>query len=204
MNGDARPSFLSPVVRMLRGLSLTMKAQAFVRRFVGDPEGRRQIAIGVALAGLYVLMVPGVLWERSAVKELSAARARYREYSALVSEYRSLKEQVDAVERKKNLTQTSTIAQAIGDMAESLGIAGKVKSIKGTGTRSAANRMTEESAEIQIEKVTMNETLQLLYKIENAPMILAIKTVAISKSFENPKLLDLTIGLSLFTGAPAS
>ena len=83
-------------------------------------------------------------------------------------------------------------------------MAGKMKSIKGTGTRKTPNQMSEETAEIQIEKLTINEMVQLIYKIEDAPMILAMKTVVIKKSFENPELLDVTMTVSLFTPAATS
>jgi hypothetical protein len=63
------------------------------------------------------------------------------------------------------------------------------------------DQMGEESAEIQIEKLNMTELVHLFFKIENAPMILAVKRVIIKKSFENPELLDVTMAVSLF-GSP--
>jgi len=60
------------------------------------------------------------------------------------------------------------------------------------------DQMSEESAEIQMEKLNMTELVHLFYKIENAPMILSVKRVVIKKSFENPDLLDLTMAVSLF------
>lgn len=187
-------SILTRVYKAMTGWSTILKLPDAI-------SGGTLIAAGLAV--LYVLMIPSLLWERSAATELSSLRAKYREFSVLSGEYRSLKEGVSAIERKKTLTSTSTIAQAIGEVTQSLGIEGKVKSIKGTGTRTAPNGMTEEAAEIRIEKTTMNEMVQLLYKIENAPMILVMKTVAIAKSFENPQLLDVTMALSLFTAASA-
>ena len=175
-----------------------------LRRYRQDPVFRRKALIVLALAGLYILLLPNLLWERSAERELSALRKKNNEFSALAGEYRSLKESISAIERKKALTKTTSIAQAIGDISRSLGMAGKMKSIKVTGTRKTPNQMSEETAEIQIEKLTINEMVQLIYKIENAPMILAMKTVVIKKSFENPELLDVTMTVSLFTPAATS
>jgi len=70
-----------------------------------------------------------------------------------------------------------------------------------TGTKKIVDQMSEESAEIQMEKLNMSELINLFYKIENAPMILAIKKVAIKKSFENPELLDTTMSVSLFSSS---
>lgn len=175
-----------------------------LRRYRQDPDFRRKALILLALAGLTILLLPSVLWERAAERELSALRKKQSEFSALAGEYRTLKENISALERKKALTKTAGIAQAIGDISRSVGVAGKVKSIKGTGTRKTPNQMNEETAEIQIEKLAINEMVQLLYKIENAPMIFAMKTVVIKKSFENPELLDVTMTVSLFTPAAAS
>jgi general secretion pathway protein M len=175
-----------------------------VRKYRQDPVFRRKALIIAVLAGLYILLLPNLLWERSAERERSALRKKNNEFNALAGEYRSLKERISAIERKKALTKTASIAQAIDDISRSLGMAGKVKSIKGTGTRKTPNSMSEETAEIRIEKLTINEMVQLIYKIENAPMILAMKTVVIKKSFENPDLLDVTIMLSLFTPAATS
>ena len=175
-----------------------------LRRYRQDPVFRRKALIVPALVGLYILLLPNLLWEQSAERELSALSKKYTEFSTLAGEYRSLKESISAIERKKALTKTTSIAQAIGDISQSLGMAGKVKSIKGTGTRKTPNQMSEETAEIQIAKLTINEMVQLIYKIENAPMILAMKTVVIKKSFENPELLDVTMTVSLFTPAATS
>ena len=178
--------------------------RTIVRRYRQDQAFRRKALIVLALAAFYLLIIPNLLWERAAKRDVLALRNEYREFSTLAGEYKSLKQSVSAIERKKTLTKTSSIAQAIGDIARSLGIAGKVKSIKGTGTRKTPNQMNEETAEVQIEKVNINEMVHLVYNLENAPMILSMKNVAIKKSFENPELLDITMTVSLFTGASAS
>lgn len=175
-----------------------------LRRYRQEPVFRRKSLIVMALAVLYILLLPNFLWERSAEGELSALRKKYDEFSILAGEYRSLKEKISAIERKKALTKTTNIAQVINDISQSLGMAGKVKSIKGTGTRKTPNQLNEETAEIRIEKLTINEMVQLIYKIENAPMILAMKTIVIKKAFENKDLLDVTMTVSLFTAAATS
>jgi hypothetical protein len=72
-----------------------------------------------------------------------------------------------------------------------------MKSVKLIGAKKVMDQISEESAEIQMEKLNMSEVVNLFYKIENAPMILAVKRVAIKKSFENPELLDVTMSVSL-------
>jgi len=172
-----------------------------IRDYWQDRASRKKMVIVVVLIGLYMLIIPNLLWERAAEKELSELTARYHEFSTLTNKYRSLRASVDAIEQKKNLTKTNSMTQTIGDISLSLGIRGKMKSIKLTGTKKIVDQMSEESAEIQMEKLNMSELINLFYKIENAPMILAIKKVAIKKSFENPELLDTTMSVSLFSSS---
>jgi hypothetical protein len=178
--------------------------QTHLHRYRLDPGFRRKALFVLALAVLYSLLLPNLLWLRSAERDLLALRIKYNEFSALAGEYRALQETISAIERKKALTKATTLAQAIDDIARSLGVAGKVKSIKGTGTRKTPNQMSEETAEVQIEKLTINEMVQLIYKMNNTPMIIAMKTVTIKKSFVNHELLDVILTVSLFTPAAAS
>ncbi len=176
-------------------------AFTLIRDYWQDRASRKKMVIAVVLIGLYILIIPNLLWDRAAEKELSALTAKYHEFSTLTQKYRSLRASVNATEQKKTLTKTNSINQAIGDISLSLGIKEKMKSIKLTGTKKIMDQMSEESAEIQMEKLNMSELVHLFYKIENAPMILAVKRVVIKKSFENPELLDATMAVSLF-GSP--
>jgi hypothetical protein len=171
---------------------------ALIRDYWQDRASRKKIVIVVVLIGFYILIIPNLLWDRAAEKELSEWTAKYDEFSILTNKYRSLRASVNAIEQKKTLTRTNSITQAIGDISLSLGIKEKMKSIKLTGTKKIMDQMSEESAEIQMEKLNMRELVHLFYKIENAPMILAVKRVVIKKSFENPELLDVTMAVSLF------
>ena len=170
-----------------------------IREHWQDPASRKRIFAVALLVVLFILIIPVLLWERVVEKELSELTAKYQEYSVLSNKYISLKASVDAVEQKKALTKTNSITQAIGDISVSLGIKEKMKSVKLTGAKKVIDQMNEESAEILMEKLNMTELVHLLYKIENAPMILAIKRVVIKKSFENPDLLDVTMAVSIFS-----
>ncbi|HVO66921.1 MAG TPA: hypothetical protein VMT12_10595 [Syntrophales bacterium] len=172
-----------------------------IREHWQDRASRKMMFVVAILIVLYILIVPGLLWEKAAEKELAELNSKYQEFSALSNKFRSLKASVNAIEQKKTLTKTNSITQAIGDISLSLGIKEKIKSVKLTGTKKVIDQMSEESAEIQMEKLNMSELVHMLYKIENAPMILAVKRVVIKKSFENPELLDVTMALSLFGGS---
>lgn len=178
-----------------------MKKEAvltMIRQWRQDSAFRKKALFLAALAGMYVLIIPAYLWNQSVMKDLKTLRDRYGTFTALAAEYQSLSKLVNVMERKRSLTAAGGLPQVIGDITLSLGIKNKVKSIKGTGIRKINQQMTEESAEVQMEKLNASELVHLFRKIENAPMILSATRVVIKKSFENPDLLDVTTSLSLF------
>ncbi len=162
-------------------------------------KSRVRIAFASAIVILFILIIPALIIERSSQKELDALKAKRIELSSLNSEYETLKTRVDVIERKSTLAQVSGVANAVDSTVSSLGIKEKIKSIKAVGNREMKSSMVEESAEIRIDRVSMNEMVNIFSKIEDAPMILSVKRVAIKKSFENPELLDITMTVALFT-----
>ncbi len=133
----------------------------------------------------------------SAKKELNVLKEQQKEMITLKEEFLSLKKKLDHVEAKKSLSQVQGIIQAVDEVFLSLGLKDKVGSVKSTGKIETKDGIIED-AEVSIEKVTMNEMVNIFYKIENVPMILTIKKASIKKAFENPELLNITLGLSFF------
>jgi hypothetical protein len=161
-------------------------------------RSRGQIFVGSFLIGLSVLIIAALVVERSAGKELDMLKAKQKELTVLSREYKLLKENVDAVEQRSTVAQVRGIANAVDMLSSSIGMKGKIKSVKATGAREIQGSMTEETAEVQMEKVTMNELVNVYYRVQEAPMILSVKRAMIKKTFENPELLDITMTLSIF------
>ena len=161
-------------------------------------KSRGQILVASLLIGLSVLIVPALVMERSAVKELDMLKAKQKELTVLSREYKLLKENVDLVEQRSTVAQVRGIANAVDMLSSSVGMKGKTKSVKVTGTREILGSMIEETAEVQMEKVSMNELVNVFYRVQEAPMILSVKRAMIKKTFENPELLEITMTLSIF------
>lgn len=173
---------------------------ASLSRSFKEKNSRNAVIFFLILICLYILIVPAFIFEKKAERELSALQARLNEFSDLTNEYNKMKEQVSAVEGKRSLSKVRSIIMAADEILLSLGVKEKMKSIKGIEGRDIGGQTNEESAEVQIEKVTLNELIHIFYKIENAPMLLSIKKVSIKKSFTAPELLDVNMTISLFTG----
>jgi len=132
----------------------------------------------------------------SSKNELARARARQKEFALLKSEYRTLKSSIDVVESKKSITNVKGILPAVDEIFLSLGLKQRIRAVKPLTTKEAPGAV-EEEAEVQVERVNINEAVNLFYKIENAPMGIFIKKAAMKSSFENPASLDITMTIAL-------
>lgn len=167
-------------------------------------KGNRDKAILLfVLMLLIILIFPAFVFERSLRGSLDLHKQKYNELIMLSKEYEGLKGKIETAESKQSPTSKVGIANAVNDIFSSLGIKGKVKNITGISNRQLAGNISEESAEIYIEKVTMNELVNVFYKIETTPIVLSVKKAAIKKSFDKPELLNVTITLALFNLPPS-
>ena len=152
---------------------------------------RSTITLAVAGALVVACIVMWTLYS-SARKDHAGLVAQRTELLSLRKDYLNLKSSVDAVQRRGTLKNVEGIAQAIDDVFRSLGLSDKVKSVKSTGVKER-DYGTEEEADVQVEKVSMNEMTNIFYKIETAPMILTIKRATVKTSFDDPTLLNVSM-----------
>jgi general secretion pathway protein M len=156
----------------------------------------RRFALPAALAAAFVICIVLVIMSASLRKERDGLRTQQKEMSALRDEYLLLKGSVGAVEGRQSLTRVAGVVQGVEEVFKSLGLAQKVKSVKSAGARDQRFG-TEEEAEVVVEKVNMNELVNILYKLENAPLAMTLKKTVMRTTFENPALLNLTLTVGL-------
>lgn len=158
-------------------------------------KDRRLIYISSGLLIFIIVFAIGINLLISERKELEKLKEQRKEMMLLKGEYVSLKQKINTVESKKNLTNVQGVVQATDEVFSSIGLRDKVKTVKTTGKRETRDGF-EEEADIYIEKVNMNEMVNIFYKTENAPMVLTIKKATIKKSFENPELFNISLIIS--------
>lgn len=158
-------------------------------------KDKRKMYLVSVLALFLLLAVLGMQKLSSQTKELQRLREQRREMAMLKDEFVSLQQKIQTVESRKKLANVQGVLQAVDEVFSSLSLKEKVKTIKSTGRRETKDGI-EEEADVSVEKVTMNEMLNILHRIEHAPMILTVRKVAIKQSFENPELLNITLMLS--------
>lgn len=105
-----------------------------------------------------------------------------------------LRELVDAREKKIGLTEVNGVVSALEEMLDGLGV--KAKRIKPLEKR-ISGEFTEESAELEIENIDINTIINLLYRLDNSPMLFKIRDASIRSTFENPDTFILSLTASL-------
>jgi uncharacterized protein YpmB len=156
---------------------------------------KRFIYISSGLIAVIIVVVLAINLLSAERKELMQLKEQRKEILVLEKEFLSLKQRIDAVEGKKELSNIQGIAQALDEVFLSIGLKDKIKTVKSTDSREIKDGF-EEEADVHLEKVSMNEMVNIFYRIENAPMVLTIKKATIKKSFEDPELLNITLTLS--------
>jgi hypothetical protein len=156
----------------------------------------RKIILGIAGLVIFITRISVALTilanERKHLLQLKEQR---NEMIVLRDALLLLSRKVNTVEAKKELSNVQGIAQAVEEVFSSVGLKDRVKTVKSTGKRETKDGF-EEEADVYIEKVTMNEMVNIFYRIKNAPMVLTVKKVTVKKSFENPELLNISLILS--------
>jgi general secretion pathway protein M len=158
-------------------------------------KNRRIISFSAVLISFLILSALGIKMLSSQTKELHQLQEQRKEMAVLRDEFLSLQQKIQTVENRKNLTNVQGVLQAVDEVFSSVGLKDKVKTVKNTGKRETKDGI-EEEADVSVEKVTMNEMVNIFYRIDHAPMILTIKKVTVKQSFENPELLNITLMLS--------
>lgn len=191
------------LLQPLQAAGASRRVQALLSVIPEDKTTRKIAFVAVVIGILYLILLPNLLFERSNERDLRAARARNAEMVQLSSEYAALRRQVDAVERRGSLSQVAGVIQVMDEIVSGLGLKPKLKGIKGLGSREIKGEMTEEGAEVTFEKLSMNELVNLLYRIDTAPLMLSSNTMTIRRSFENPNAVDLSLTVALFSKKPS-
>lgn len=145
---------------------------------------------GVILAAILCVLM--YRFSSNLEKENTVLKAQRNEILLVKRDYTDLTEKVKAVEGKKTITRAEGIVQSVDEVFRSLGLSQKVKSLKSTGTREHEFGI-EEEAELQAERITMNEMVNIFYRIEHAPAILSVKKASMKTVFDNPSLLNITV-----------
>lgn len=125
----------------------------------------------------------------AALAEMMLLKQRHREASV-------------GAEKLANRLSAVTADDSPAKLLDEIGIKGKNSQIKPLKGEERPG-IIEDAAEIKLEGLSLNETVNLLHRLEKGAKPVVIKKANLKTRYDDPAKLDLTINLALLKPAPA-
>ncbi|HTP64534.1 MAG TPA: hypothetical protein VMJ66_04010 [Geobacteraceae bacterium] len=175
---------------------LKLLAEQYLRM---DSRLRVRIGIGIAVLLCLAILLSAANDRIGRLKKKLASReADVAEMMVLKQRY--LEANANSLRLSNRLAATrpdDTPAQII----EEIGIRGKgtqIKPVKGE----EHGGFLEDAAEVKMDGLTANETVNLFFRLEKGARPVSIKRALIKTRFDDPSRLDLTLTVALLKAAP--
>jgi general secretion pathway protein M len=157
---------------------------------------------GVAALLLIILyaMVIDPLMKQSVQLDRQIVKAQHdvQELYTLQRQYQAYQQVLDDINAKLRRQKHFAIFSHLEKLAGDTGIRSKILYMKPT-VSTPSDAYEEESVEIKMEGVTLEQLIRYLYQVENSPQFLKIKRLYIKPRFDNRQLLTATFRVSTFT-----
>ncbi len=175
-----------------------------------DNLGRREkLAVlggaGVVLAILLVQFAILPFWEEKArvAKALDTQEKVLEEMNAQLAEYRVIKREMDVIQQAMASRPADfTLFGFVERKARESGVRQNVRAInpsRGAG----AGSYEEALADVSLEKITLRQLVQFLYKADSPRDAVRIRKLTVRKSTESPEYLTATVQLATYQPAAA-
>jgi len=156
-------------------------------------RGRYLAAIPIVVASALVVLFVISIRHKSAYE---SALAQYREMAALGKSYLAMRDDVMEVERRMGLSQAESIPVLVEQVMGGIGLKGKLKSVKPFGGATREEYVIQE-AEVLIERLSLNELVNVLHGIQSAPFGLFVTSCEMTRDFSERTFLDVKLSLKL-------
>jgi general secretion pathway protein M len=131
-------------------------------------------------------------------RQIVSARRQLAELRTMQQEYQRQKSVVDTINTQLKKQQNFAIFSRLEEFAGQTGIRNKILYMKPT-VSTPSEVYNEESVEIKMEGVTLDQLVRYLHQVENSPQLLKIKRLEIKPRFDNRQILTATFRVSAFT-----
>ncbi|MGE3541444.1 MAG: type II secretion system protein GspM [Candidatus Tectimicrobiota bacterium] len=172
--------------------------------FFRSLQPRERFAILGAAAALLVFLVFKLaidpLLKRSADldRQIVTARRQVSELRTMQQEYLRQKSVLDSINSQLKKQQNFAIFSRLEELAGQTGIRNKILHMKPT-VSTPSEVYNEESVEIKMEGVTLEQLVRYLHQVESSPQLLKIKRLEVKPRFDNRQILTATFRVSAFT-----
>lgn len=163
----------------------------------------RLFAVGGVVALLLILLYlmviePLVIRSSQLDRQIAKTQRDVQELHALQREYQAHKQVLDNINSKLQRQKSFAIFSHLEKLAGDTGIRNKILYMKPT-VSTPSDAYEEESVEVKMEGVTLEQLIRYLYQVENSPQFLKIKRLYIKPRLDNRQLLTATFRVSTFT-----
>ncbi len=170
-------------------LNLQMREKMFVLGSV----------VAVLLTLLFTLVIDPTLTHSARLeKQIRKAQRDLKDLRTQQKEYRQQQEVLGRISQRLSRQQDLAIFAFLAKLADDTGIRKKLKYMKPT-VSTPSDLYTEESVEIKIEGVTLEQLIRYLHQVESAPQLLKIKRLSINPRRDKRHLLTAIFRVSVFT-----
>ncbi|HWP35693.1 MAG TPA: type II secretion system protein GspM [Thermodesulfobacteriota bacterium] len=159
-------------------------------------------AVAVALLLVYALVVAPLLERSRDLDRLIAQKEReYAEIVRLREEYRRARAELAAIEAR--LARTGADFQLLSfleGLAARTGVRDRIAYMRPQAA-AAAGRFREQAVELRLDGVTINQLVQLLAQVVEAPQALRIKRLSVVTRYDNANRLDVIVQIAAYQRA---
>lgn len=156
----------------------------------------------ILIGGAILLMVLLAWWGWGAHRDslarldrqVEAARSELKGFDAKLMEYQALERSLNAL---KVGSRGKSLISSVEDAAAAVDARAQLAYVRPQPDNNR-DGLVEESVEIRLEKLQLNQLVELLYRFETARSALKISQLRLRTRFENPAQLDAVILLSRF------
>jgi general secretion pathway protein M len=172
--------------------------------FWQNTQPRERLFLGGAGAVFVVFLIfkfaidPLIKHSADLDRQIVAARRQLVELRTMQQEYQRQKTVVDTINSQLKKQQNVAIFSRLEEFAGQTGIRNKILYMKPT-VSTPSEVYNEESVEVKMEGVTLEQLVRYLHHIENSPQLLKIKRLEIKPRFDNRQILTATFRVSAFT-----
>jgi hypothetical protein len=157
---------------------------------------RISIFLTAAVLAVICLTVAVALSAREYTEKNNSLRTQLESIRSLSNGVFHVKRIVDAQEKKIGLTDSTGAVSVTEQMLRELGLRADV--LKPSEKKSVSG-YTEEDVELEITGLDLNSIVNLLYRLENTPRPVKIKTAFMKTSFDDPDKFNLKLTASVIS-----
>lgn len=157
----------------------------------------RKTAVRAGAAAVGFLVVLWMVWSAlgalsDTARKVEAARSDLEDFRVLAREYAGLRAEVDTVSRRAFAGQGESTIALVEEAASRIGVSGNLASIEPGGERTVRG-YTERTFTVEVEGVTLNQLVNLLYLLEKGRALVRVRDFSMESTFEDPEILDASM-----------